>query len=835
MFINDLACKLCKYELNIKWQYMDLIVSRFGTGSDGMVNLMRSNYINAEIAMDMYEGKDLGVTYTPSSSVFKVWAPTAAAVSLVLYETGGNVEAGAVSEFGDKGRVIQMKPWVEGIWQVKVREDLNGKYYMLQVSFEEGAAQEVPDPYATAVSANGVRMAIVDLKSTDPEGWSEDQSPSLLHPSNAVLYELHVRDFSIHDSSGILHKGKYKAFTETGLKDDEGNALGIDHLVELGITHVHLLPVFDFQTIDELKDRGNGSNRSDFTDYNWGYDPQHYNVPEGSYSTDATNPRTRITEFKEMVQSLHRHGISVIMDVVYNHTYSVEKGPFDRLVPGYFYRQDFNGRLSNGSGVGNELATERPMVRKYIKDSLYYWAKEYHIDGFRFDLMGLIDKVTMREITEELRLEVNPNLLLYGEPWTGGDSPLVNKTVKGVQRGKGYAVFNDNFRSAIKGDSDGWGRGFVTGEFGKEGAVAAGIEGAIHDFADSPMETVNYVTAHDNLNLWDKVLAVQGKRQDAGFPNIENGQMLDGGSIEKAVALANPYVTVSEEDILESETVRRSILANGIVLTSQGIPFFHAGDELLRSKYGDHNSYRSSDAINAIRWNNKKKFMPVFKYYQGLLDLRRSHPGFRLHGRQEIERSLDFFRCDNGVVAYVLKNNAGNDSWNNIVVIFNANTWPVSIDMPHTYSTWNVVVDHTHAGKEILRTVDGTGVNVEGLSMMVLYDECRQPGPRSKIIQVHYERPDGDYRGWNLWVWGTGIQDGQCDFRYMEDGHAVAVIEVMPESQSIGYILRVNDWEEKDGNGDRYIECSSDDELIKVAIHDRKSEDTTEDHLQLTS
>ncbi|MDQ0191958.1 type I pullulanase [Paenibacillus wynnii] len=800
---------------------------------------MKSNYINAESAMDSYEGKDLGLTYTPVSSVFKVWAPTAKSVSLVLYATGGNEDnMSSVSGIGDKGQLIQMQPWVDGLWQVKVSEDLSGKYYMFRVTFEEGTVQEVADPYATAVSANGVRTAIVDLKSTDPEGWTEDIAPPLLHPSDAVLYELHVRDFSIHDSSGMVHKGKYKAFTETGLKDDAGNALGIDHLVELGITHVHLMPVFDFQTIDEMLAEGDvSSSMPHFTDYNWGYDPQHYNVPEGSYSTNPANPVTRITEFKEMVQSLHRHGISVIMDVVYNHTYSVENGPFDRLVPGYFYRHDFNGRLSNGSGVGNELATERPMVRKYIKDSLYHWAKEYHIDGFRFDLMGLIDKVTMREITEELRLEVNPNLLIYGEPWTGGDSPLITKTLKGVQRGKGYAVFNDNFRSAIKGDSDGWGRGFVTGEYGKESAIAEGIKGAIHDFADSPMETVNYVTAHDNLNLWDKVLAVQGKRQEARFPDIENGQLKDGGSVEEAVALANPYVTVNEENILDSETVRRSVLANGIVLTSQGIPFLHAGDELLRSKFGDHNSYRSNDAINALRWNNKKEFMPVFKYYQGLLDLRRSHPAFRLHGRQEIERSLDFIRCDNGVVAYVLKNNAGSDNWNNIVVIFNANTWPISIDMPNKSKQWNIVVDHTTAGKEVFRTVEGSEVQVESLSMMVLYDECKQPGPRAKIIQVHYDRPDGDYRGWNLWVWGTGIQDGQCDFRSMENGRAVAIIEALPEMETIGYILRVNDWEEKDGGGDRFIDCPPGEMLIKVVIHDREKDGgvTAEDHLLLTS
>lgn len=790
--------------------------------------------------MDTYEGQDLGLTYTPESSIFKVWAPTAMAVSLVLYETGGNRQ-GMNEPYGimERGRTVHMLPQPDGIWQLKVSGDLKGKYYMFRVTFEDGTVHEAADPYATAVSANGQRMAIVDLRATDPEGWDEDKSPALLHPSDAVLYELHVRDFSIHESSGMLHKGKYKAFTESGLADEDGNLLGIDHLVQLGITHVHLLPVFDFQTVDELK--GNGPDgrpgQPYFTEYNWGYDPQHYNVPEGSYSTNAEDPLVRITEFKEMVQSLHQRGISVIMDVVYNHTFSVEKGPFEQLVPGYFYRHDFNGQLSNGSGVGNELATERPMVRKFIKDSLRYWAREYHIDGFRFDLMGLIDRVTMKEITEELRLEINPNLLLYGEPWTGGDSPLIAKTLKGVQRGKGYAVFNDNFRTAIKGDSDGWGRGFVTGEYGKEGAVAAGIQGAIYDFTDSPVEAVNYVTAHDNLNLWDKLLAVQGLRQEAGFPDLENGMLAGGGSVEEAVAAANPYVNVDGNHVLKNETVRRSLLANGIVLTSQGIPFLHAGDELLRSKYGDHNSYRSSDAVNAIRWNNKRSFKPVFQYYQGLLALRQAHPAFRLHGRQEIERSLEFLRCEGGIVSYVLKNNAGGDVWNNIVVIFNANAWPVTTELPQGSSCWQVVVDHSRAGKESFRAVEGPLVQVEELSMMVLYDVCGQPGPRSKSIEVHYERPDGDYRGWNMWVWGTGIQDGQCDFRLMEQGRAVAKIEVLPETASIGYILRLNDWEERDGIGDRFIQCPPGQADLKIIIRDLDQQDvvTVDDPWQLTS
>ncbi|MBW4085238.1 type I pullulanase [Paenibacillus sp. S150] len=798
---------------------------------------MNSNYINAEQEIETYAGKDLGLTYSAECSFFKVWVPTAFTVSLVLYDTGGNGTEGAGSGFRDSGRIVNMLRQEGGVWVARLSGDLKGRYYMYRAVYGDGTIREAADPYAKAVSANGVRSAIVDLRDTDPEAWAGDESPALPHPADAVIYELHVRDFSSAADSGMQHKGKFKAFTESGLRDSAGHALGIDHLAELGITHVHLLPVFDFQTINELAADSGSAAEPYFTEYNWGYDPQHYNVPEGSYSTNPSDPAVRIREMKEMVQALHSKGISVIMDVVYNHTYSVEKGPFQPLVPDYFYRHDYNGRLSNGSGVGNELATERPMVRKYIKDSLAYWASEYHIDGFRFDLMGLMDSVTMREISEELRLEVNPSLLLYGEPWTGGESPLAAKTLKGVQKGKGYAVFNDNFRSAIKGDSDGWGKGFATGEYGREGAVASGIKGAIHEFTDSPAETVNYVAAHDNLNLWDKVLATQGLRQAAGLPELDNGRLRHGGSVEAAVAAADPYIGVDPQDILGDEAVRRSLLASGIILTSQGIPFLQAGDEFLRSKYGDHNSYRSPDAINAIRWENKGKFLPVYEYYKGLITLRRKHPAFRLHGRQEIERSLEFLRCDGGVVSYLLKNNAGGDEWNNIVVIFNANPGPVIQALPETDGCWNIVVDHTSAGAEAFRSIEGPEVQLEGLSLMVLYDKYGQPGPRSKIIEIHYERPDGDYRGWNLWVWGTGIQDGQSDFRQMKDGHAVARVEVLPEAASIGYILRLNDWEEKDGAGDRFIDCSGSKELIQVIIRDRVQENSgdKDDPLQLTS
>lgn len=788
-----------------------------------MIEHMASAEAAAEISMEAR----LGLLYSPVGSLFRLWAPTALSVSLLLYDTDGTETN--EQENTDAGRVFPMQRRQGGVWQLRFAGDLHGKYYMYRAAFADGSEREAADPYARAVSANGVRTAVVDLRTTDPEGWEQDNGPALAHPADAVIYELHVRDFSAHPSSGLQYKGKYKAFTETGVTGPDGCAHGIDHLAELGVTHVHLMPVADFQTVDELGVDGTAS-------YNWGYDPQHYNVPEGSYSMNPADPALRIREFKEMVQALHRKGLSVVMDVVYNHTYSVEKGPFEPLVPGYFYRSYPGGALSNGSGVGNELATERPMVRKYIKDSLRYWAKEYHIDGFRFDLMGLIDTVTMRELVEELRLEVNPNLLFYGEPWTGGDSPLAQKTLKGTQRGKGYAVFNDNFRSAVKGDSDGWGRGFATGEPGREGAVAAGIMGSVHDFAESPAETVNYVTAHDNLNLWDKVLVTQGLREEAGFAEFRDGVPTDGRTAGEAVLNSRPYLTVDTADPLAGETVRRTLLANGLVLTSQGIPFLHAGDELLRSKYGDHNSYRSGDAVNSIRWENKTLYRPVYDYYRGLIHLRKTHPAFRLRGREQIERSLNFLRCDSGVIAYRLHRHAGGDPWRTILVVFNANPHPVTFTLPEPGESWNVVVDHTRAGTETFRTEQGE-VKVEGLSMMVLYDVQEDPGPPNRVVEVHYERRDGRYQGWNLWVWGTGVQDGQADFRYIEDGRAVARIEVSPGSDSIGYVLRLNDWEAKDRSGDRVVELDGTGQTVKVLIRDVLSDGASvqAEHLPLTS
>ncbi|MET3850526.1 type I pullulanase [Paenibacillus sp. OAE614] len=762
--------------------------------------------------VEIYEGGDLGCHYTHLESIFKVWAPTAAKVTLALYDDAGTYDSGALTDHAG-GFEIGMRRGEGGVWSLHFRGDLAGKYYMYKVEHPDGREVYAADPYARAVSANGQRTAIVDVKAASPEGWDTDETPGLLGVEDSVLYELHVRDFSISPDSGLQYKGKFKAFTETGVRDAAGSRLGIDHLAELGVTHVHLLPIFDYATVNELTVNDPNSAEPKF---NWGYDPQHYNVPEGSYATDPSSPEVRIRECKEMIMALHGKGIRVVMDVVYNHTYSAGDGLFEKLVPGYFYRTDASGRFSNGSGVGNELATERPMVRKYIKDSLRYWAEEYHIDGFRFDLMGLIDTDTIAQITEELRRE-HPGLLIYGEPWTGGETPLKQQTLKGSQRGKGFAVFNDNFRGAIKGDSDGAGKGFATGQPGKEAAVLAGVQGAIDDFTGSPTETINYVTVHDNLNLWDKVLITQGLGGDL-IRGIDNGRLAGGGSLEEAVAATDPYRSIDQDRLLENESVRRALLANGIVLTSQGIPLIHAGDEMLRSKFGDHNSYRSGDAINAIRWSNKSRFLPVFEYYQGLIALRRAHRAFRMTDKEQIKRSMEVMRCDGNVIAYRLKDHANGDTWKNIIVIYNANVREAQVDIPFSITGWKVAVKNLQARNGALEMIVDETVSVPGLSVMVLYEEeGGRPRPL-KTVELHYERQDRKYDGWNLWVWGSGMRERRVDFERMEDGRAVATIYVPLNVQEIGYIVRLNEWEAKDCDQDRFIKLGWHHSKLKVLV-----------------
>ncbi|WP_314589580.1 type I pullulanase [Paenibacillus terrigena] len=663
----------------------------------------------------VYDGNDLGVTYQAAASTFKVWAPTAKQVTVLLYDNPA-----AAQDEPTSTRVLT-RDEQSGVWSQIVQGNLEGKYYMYLVEFASGLKTYALDPYAKASAVNSEKSAIVNLAATDPAGWNPDIKPPMVEPTDAVLYELHTRDFSMDENSGISanHRGKFMAFTETGttVPGRPDVPTGIDHLKELGITHVHLLPFYDFGSVNERKvDDPTAPERK----FNWGYDPVNYNVPEGSYATNSSDedPAKRITEMKSMVQALHNNGIRIVLDVVYNHTYTTgltsEFSVFDKIVPGYFYRSNERGEFTNGSGVGNEVASERPMVSKYIKDSVKYLAEEYNVDGFRFDLMALIDINTMKSLTKELK-QADPSMIIYGEPWSGGTSALPSEllTVKGKQRGTGFAVFNDNIRGAIKGGSDDDSTGFATGASGQEEAIIRGVEGSTSEITDNPTETINYVTAHDNLNLWDKVLKTQHK----------DGQIK-----------TDPFATLTEANVLDNETVKRSLLANGIIFTSQGIPFMHAGDEMLRSKFGDHNSYASSDEVNKMRWEQKAKYQPVFDYVQGLIELRKTHPAFRMTTKQAVAANLQVMQKKDNIVAFQLKNFANQDPWNNIVVIYNANMNAKEVTLPS--SAWKVVVDHTAAGVETIRTVSGNKVQVEGLSMLVLYDQAIDYAPSPTTIEV---------------------------------------------------------------------------------------------------
>src|SRR5579884_2873034 len=423
-----------------------------------------------------YRGDDLGNTYGPHATAFRLWAPTASDVQILLYD----------SETGPLQQQVAMHPSDNGTWYVQVSGDLKNWYYLYEVTVH-GTTQYAVDPYVKAIAANAARGMIVDLPESNPPEWHEDQSVVLAHPEDAIIYEVHVRDFSIDPNSGMVNKGKYLAFTERGTRGPNNVMTGLESLKELGITHVQLQPIEAFASVDE----------NDPVQYNWGYDPRNYNVPTSAYATKPSGI-TRITECKEMIQSLHKEGIGVIMDVVYNHTFAIQDSDFDKIVPQYYYRTDYSGSYTNGSGVGNELATERPMVRKFMLDSLTYWVKEYHVDGFRFDLMALQGVETMKQVAETLHA-INPHLLLYGEPWAGGTSGLAATELlfKGRQQGLGLAVFNDELRNGLVGNAfDRTTKGFATGAGGLIVVMRRAVEGSIDDFAASPSETINYVTSH---------------------------------------------------------------------------------------------------------------------------------------------------------------------------------------------------------------------------------------------------------------------------------------------------------------------------------------------------
>jgi pullulanase len=630
-----------------------------------------------------YGGDDLGVSYSASRTVIRIWAPTAIQVELYLYTQPNG---------GTAIRIDQFEKAENGTWLIGINGDLNGYYYTIKVN-DGSWLNETPGPDARAVAANGLRGLIFNPMQTNPEDWENDRRISMPNPTDAVIYELHIRDFSVSPASGMVNKGKYLAFTEEGTRSPEGLKTGIDHLKELGITHVHFLPVFDFLTVDELD-----TNKT----YNWGYDPQNFNAPEGSY---ASNPNTisRILELKMLVQSLHRAGIGVVFDAVYNHTYHTRRSYFNQTVPGYYYRQKPNGTFSNASGCGNEVATERSMVRKYIIDSLVYWATEFHLDGFRFDLMGIYDLETMNQIRAKMDT-ISPSILLYGEGWTADKSPLDEnwRAVKtNVPRLNRIAVFNDDFRDGIKGNGfQAESKGFVNGQTIQEENIKFGIAGACFHpqivygyverskspWATEPWQCVNYAACHDNFTLFDKFV-------------------------------------LSSPDATEDELMQMVMMAGALVLTSQGIPFLHAGDEMARTKQGHHNSYKSPDSINQIDWTRKHTYNQVFTYYQSLIELRKSHPAFRMTSASQIREHLIFSSdYQPGVASYVLVNHANDDEWRTILLIFNGNRSEISFElMPHI--KWRIVAQDNLIDTESTRFVEGTAIKVGGISMLMLVED----------------------------------------------------------------------------------------------------------------
>ena len=628
-----------------------------------------------------YYGSDLGVVYSAQVSFFKVWSPKAVRVSLVLYRNGNG---------DNKIEEIPMQKCAKGIWKVSVERDLKGVYYTYKVNRGK-ETKEVMDPYAKACGVNGKRGMIIDLSETNPVGWENQKNIPLTNPTDAIIYELHVRDLSVDAHGNMKHKGKYLAFAETETISDEGETTGVNHIKELGVTHVQLMPIYDYLTVDETK--------NDFSEYNWGYDPLNYNIPEGSYSTDPYHGEVRIKELKEAIMSLHNNEIGVIMDVVYNHTANSENSDLNILMPNYYYRTNKEGVFYNGSACGNELASERHMVRKMIMDSVIYWAKEYKLDGFRFDLMGVLDIETMNRIHEELS-KINPNIILYGEGWAGGTCGLSEKKralkVNAPQL-RHVGVFNDDLRDGVRGDVFvNEAKGFIAGASGMDESVKFGIVASTDhpqidftkvNYSDAPYakfpgQTINYVSAHDNLTLWDKIEA-------------------------------------SCKEASKEEKIKMQKLANAIVLTSQGVPFIHAGAEFARTKYGDENSYKSSDEINKLDWKRKLEFKEVFDYYKGLIELRKKHPAFRMTTAAEISRNLSFMEMPvANMVGYTLKNHAAYDEWEEIVVLFNGNEEMQKVEL--LTDNWEVVVNGQHAGVQALEVIKGNEVIVEGRSAMVL-------------------------------------------------------------------------------------------------------------------
>lgn len=614
------------------------------------------------------------VVYSPKSTTFSLTtSPDVKKVDVVISDNDSDTAQQLVKS---------MKRVGAGKWELTVKNDLKGKYYVFSV-YNQAQPDHTPGVFAKAVGVNGKRGAIVDLKDTDPDGWADDVRPELKNPCDLIIYEMHHRDFSMDMSSGIKNKGKFLALTEPA---------AISHLRRLGVNAVHILPSFDFASIDESK--------PDVAQYNWGYDPINYNVPEGSYSTNAADPKARIREFKQMVQALHKAGIRVILDVVYNHTFDINGSNFQKTYPDYFFRKNAEGKYSDGSGCGNETASDKELMREFMKESVAYWVNEYHIDGFRFDLMGVHDIETMNEI-HDVVAKIDPTIYIYGEGWSAGSCayPQDKLAIKSNARQlNGIGAFSDEMRDALRGPfSDDTKGGFLAGVPGQEESIKFGIAGAISHpqidmtkvnyskvpWTNEPSQMVAYVSCHDDMCLTDRLRS------------------------------SIPYIG-------DDELIRLDLLAQTAVLTSQGVPFILSGEEMLRDKKGVHNSYRSPDSINRLDWNNLKRYPQVFDYYAGLISLRKQHPAFRMGSADEVRKNLCFLEAPEGVVAYQLKNNAGGDSWKNIIVVLNSQKTPQTVDVPE--NTYTMVVANGKVDANGIGLLSGKTLTVAPQSALIVHD-----------------------------------------------------------------------------------------------------------------
>lgn len=607
-------------------------------------------------------------------------------VEIHIYEDG---------QGGKAIKTIKMKASGENRWEATVKGDLKGKFY----TFDIGKG-ETPGVFAKAVGVNGMRGAIVDMAETNPQGWENDQRPVIQSPADLVIYEMHWRDFSIDVSSGLKNKGKFLALTEPK---------AIEHLKSLGVNAVHILPSFDYASVDETK--------LDTPQYNWGYDPKNYNVPEGSYSTDPYNPVTRIKEFKQMVQALHKAGIRVILDVVYNHTFNIDHSNFQLTYPDMYYRKTADGKYSDGSGCGNETASEKPLMREFMLESVKYWIDEYHIDGFRFDLMGVHDIETMQQIRAEVN-KIDPSIYIYGEGWSAGSCayPVDKLAMKAnAQQLNGIAAFSDDMRDALRGPfSDDHKGALLAGIPGEEESLKFGIVGGIahpqvdmtkvnydkKPWTNNPTEQISYVSCHDDMCLVDRLKASIPSLTDKNIPEKER----------------------------TAELIRIDQLAQTAVFTSQGVPFILSGEEMLRDKKGVHNSYNSPDSINHLDWNNLQRYPQLFTYYKNLIQLRKNHPAFRLATGDKVRQHLEFLPAVNSkdvkqdcLVGFLLKDLQKIDAWKTIVVIYNFNKEAKEMVIPegnYTIACCNGAIDEAGLGE-----VSGKEVLVDGQSALILFQK----------------------------------------------------------------------------------------------------------------